>query len=106
YGDTQNVILFHNRGGKWYSKFLYFTAEVDDSLNLKSIKNEVVLREPKSGWKEFIKMLSNTEIETLPNYKTLKGYYLPTDPKAITVEISKKGFYRYYKYPEFEMNKH
>ena len=68
--------------------------------SLQSISKTLIKRNPKSEWPLLINNLYNLKVLTLPDYRTIPGYFQLADGDVIIVEISSKSIYRFYSYQE------
>lgn len=71
----RNVVVLKQTSGKWLGQIITYSYGHDDINGKEFISNkEVEDVDPKSGWANFIKVLMDLQILTLPNGQDLKDY--------------------------------
>ena len=80
------VVLIKHTNGEWNGEMFKYRY-----LSARSLSGEkLTLPQPKSGWIRFLNELLDLEVLTLPDYKSLPNYEVPSDEIFVTVEIAKK----------------
>lgn len=91
------VIVINNINKKWSAEIYKYRYVSTGTFFRDSVSGEKFpLNSPKSGWNPFLNKLLDYEIMTIPDFSKITDYNLEADEYGVTVEISKKNFYRIY----------
>lgn len=103
----EHLVIFKNDGNKWNGLLIDFESDskiVEDSIgSFGNLTNYAITKEinvsPGSGWKSFIKKLSELKIFTLPDSENVPGMnWGGGDLPVYSIEIATKKLYRFYTY--------
>ena len=95
------VVIIRRFNEKWIAEMFNYeykttTSSFPDSLSVE----KRILKDPKSGWTNFLNKLLDLDILSLPDFTTLPNYFVATDEQFTRVEIARKNYYRAYEYPD------
>lgn len=99
--DSSQLVVLENSNGKWEAKLftlVYYLNENGDKLD--SISKDIITREPKSGWQNFINKVIKLDLTTLPDKSKIKDYPDFSDGDDVIIEAATKKSYRIYSYKE------
>ena len=99
--DSSQLVVLRNSNGKWTSELFTLVYHLNENGDaLKSISKEIITRDPKSGWGNFIDKVLKLQITTLPDMNKIKDYPDFADGDDIIIEAAAKKYYRIYSYKE------
>lgn len=101
FNDSAQLFLLKKRNGKWEANLFllkFFFNENRDSLI--SVSKDVKNKVPKSGWNSFTKEIFDFGIADLPDMFKVAPDLVMADGNGISVEISTRNRYRFYRYQD------
>jgi hypothetical protein len=99
--DSGQLVVLKRLNHKWTAELFLLVYHLSEKGNaFKSITQNSTLREPKSGWRSFIKNLLALGIMTLPDMRKISNYPDIADGNSISVEVANINKYRFFKYLE------
>lgn len=99
--DSSQLVVLKNTKGKWTSELFTLVYHLNENGDtLKSISKDMIIREPKSGWRNFIDKVLKLQVTTLPDKSKIKDYPDFVDGDDIIIEAATKKYYRIYSYKE------
>lgn len=101
YLNNSGVLLILDYSiNKWSSKGYSYKAYSKDGSWLDSlVGNDLSLKEPVSGWENFMNKLVDENLLTLKDYDNIPNYFVATDMVGLSVEIASTNYYRFYVLP-------
>ena len=97
----RNVVILKKVDKHWQGQLVTFSYEEDEKTRKTFIsRKEIKKMSPKSGWKGFLKKISDLQILTLPHGPDIKGYNScgAADGIDYFFEIASSNRYRFYYY--------
>ena len=87
----------------WNSAAYFLKYNIDEKYYVVSIDKKIEKNEPKSGWNDFLKRITNLEIYNLKKIDKIPNYYVCNDGDHLAIEIWKDNIYNSYDYPCYEL---
>ncbi len=100
YGNEQQCLRVFNDKNEWYGDLItvHYTPPKDEQSEW-GVSSFVEKKEPKNGWRNFLKKSVELGILTLPDCHKVSGYSFSTGfSKTVNFEIATANLYRFYSY--------
>ena len=105
FSAKEQVVIIKNSNSKWKAELYNLTRIYDNnSDSVLSVKKDIIIAEPKSGWSTFMDKLFKLNILTLPAYSKIPNYRVPMDGDGVNIQVATRTNYRIYFYPEPKLN--
>ncbi|MEO5583676.1 MAG: hypothetical protein ABIR66_13380 [Saprospiraceae bacterium] len=99
--SSQLIVIKRNDNGFSGELHTYLLKYGENWDSIVSITKRLDILKPESGWKDLIDKMEKLDINVLPDYQKIAGYYVNADSYGVMVEISSNEKYRLYYYPDY-----